>query len=645
MPEWSSGNSALGRGRTRWFRLLALGPGLLPVLVALTGCDQISPEQRIANARAFVQQGEAQLAIAELKHALQEVPEDADLRLMLGQLYLSGGDLPYADKELGRARALGLESPDLMLAQGELWLRQQRPERLLDELAPRPGWPDDAQAAALGLRARAYLSLDDLEGARRAYQAILELDPDSVDARIGLVRVAMRTGDPEASEPLLADALRVAPNHAALLGLRGDLAFRLARYPDAVDLYRKRLEAAPHDAARLALAEALIAAGELAEAAALLDRLLAERPGNGLASYLRAAAAFQAGEAEVARMHSERAAAAIPTHVPSMFLAGASSYTLGRLEAAHWHLTRVLAREPEHGPAQLLLAATNQQLVLAGSDADRWEADERLFRVDLAAVQSGDLLGTDAATAARRARAGEHSEAARLLSRAASAAPGDPSALELEGGLALLAGKPRGAARALEAALEQRPAAVLARKLALALRHAGDDAASQATLEAWLAHAPGDLETRLTLADLHLAADRPAAARHQLMKVVTVRPSGATALNNLAWALLEEGRARAARTYAERALNVAPHEPQVMDTLALVLIELGELDDAIELLRRAAWAEAADPGVEAHLAQALARRGDEEEARAILLRLLADPEALAERDQVAAEALLRDLGG
>jgi Flp pilus assembly protein TadD len=82
-----------------------------------------------------------------------------------------------------------------------------------------------------------------------------------------------------------------------------------------------------------------------------------------------------------------------------------------------------------------------------------------------------------------------------------------------------------------------------------------------------------------------------------------------------------------------------------MDTLALVLIELGELDPAIELLRRAAWAEDVDPAIEAHLAQALARRGDDEQAREILLRLLGGPAVLAARDQAAAEALLRDLGG
>jgi Flp pilus assembly protein TadD len=109
--------------------------------------------------------------------------------------------------------------------------------------------------------------------------------------------------------------------------------------------------------------------------------------------------------------------------------------------------------------------------------------------------------------------------------------------------------------------------------------------------------------------------------------------------------LLEEGRARVARPYAERAMDLAPHEPRVMDTLALVLIELGELDRAIELLRRAGWAEDVDPGIEAHLAIALARRGEPEAARDILVRLLAEPGALGERDQADAEALLRELGG
>jgi tetratricopeptide (TPR) repeat protein len=632
-------------------RIVTVGAALLLGSMALPGCDdQGAVEQRIDVARVFLQQDDAQAAIAELKRALQETPEDADLRLMLGQVYLRIGDLPYAEKELSRANALRPQSPDVVLAQGELWLRQKHEAQLLDEIAPQPDWPMSAQTAALNLRARAHLGLDDPAGAHRAYQAILDAEPDNVDARIGQIRIAMRQNDPGTSERLLADALRIAPDHATLLGLKGDLAFRLARYPDAVGTYRKQLEVAVGGGTpRLALAEALLAAGELAEAGALLDDFLANRPGNGLGHYLRAVVAYQAGDAEVARMHSERALAAIPTHVPSMFIAGASSYELGRLEAAHWNLERVLAREPDHASARLLLAATNRQLERSKADAaNAADAGETLFRVDLAVVQSGELAGADTAEegveAGRRARAGDHGGAARILARLESAAPGDASVLELGGGLAALAGRPQAAARAFEAALEQRPAPALARKLALAHWRAGDSAASETAHEAWLARSPDDLETRLSLADLYLAANRPAAARDQLMTVVTSRPTGAAGLNNLAWALLEEGRARAARVYAERALGLAPDEARVMDTLAVVLTEQGELDRAVELLQRAARAETRYPEVEAHLARALAQRGDGEAAREILLRLLDEPGTLPARDEAAAEALLRDLG-
>jgi cellulose synthase operon protein C len=126
---------------------------------------------------------------------------------------------------------------------------------------------------------------------------------------------------------------------------------------------------------------------------------------------------------------------------------------------------------------------------------------------------------------------------------------------------------------------------------------------------------------------------------------VTAKPDAVAALNNLAWVLLQEGRAAAARPFAERALRLAPDDPRVMDTLALVLSELDELDQAVELLQRATRAENAGPGLEVHLARTLARRGDAEAARTILRRVLADPQALSAPDRVDAQALLHDLSG
>ena len=637
-------------GRARLAR--ALAPGLVLALLAISACEQPSPQQRIENAKAHLHRGDTQRAIAELKRVLQEQPDDAGVRLMLGKLYLTSGNLPSAEKELGRARTLGLSSAELVAALGELWLKQGRREQLLHELQPQDGWPQDAKIAVYRLRARAAAGMHDFDGARRAYETMLQIAPDSVDARIGLVRIAMRTEGAGAGDLLLSDALHIAPGHPALLGLKGDLAFLRGAYADAATDYRRQFETTPDNvAARLALAEALIAAGDHAQADALLDAFLAERPGNGPANYLRAASAFQQGDVEAVQRHSERALDAMPTHVPSMFLLGAGSYALGRLEYARANLAKVLARQPDHAPARQLLAATDQQLALAKQNrVDPARAGERLFRVDLAAVQSvapdqNPAGATEAADAGRLARAGDHDAAAKILAELEGAAPDSPVLLELRGGLALLAGRASAAARAFEAAHHAAPAGVLARKLAFAQWQAGQRATSQATLEAWLTRSPGDLETQLTLADLHLAAGRTAAARQLLTRVIAARPDEVAALNNLAWVLLDEGQAAAARPFAERALRLAPDEPSVMDTVACVLTELGELEPAIELLQRAARVESRGPEIDVHLAQALARRGDREEARGILRQLLVDPTALAEREQAEAQALLHDLGG
>jgi tetratricopeptide (TPR) repeat protein len=159
---------------------LALAPGLMACLLAVSSCEEPSPQQRVENAQAFLERGNAQLAIAELKRVLQEQPDDADARVMLGKIYLTGGELPYAEKELERAKALGIDSAELMVTLGELWLKQGRREHLLTELNAPEDWPQDARITIHELRARAFLDLDDLAGARRAYEAILRIDPGNL---------------------------------------------------------------------------------------------------------------------------------------------------------------------------------------------------------------------------------------------------------------------------------------------------------------------------------------------------------------------------------------------------------------------------------------------------------------------------------
>ena len=417
-----------------------------------------------------------------------------------------------------------------------------------------------------------------------------------------------------------------------LLGLRGDLAFQRGAYADAAADYRRQFETAPDNvAARLALAEALIAAGDRAQANALLDAFLAERPGNGPANYLRAAAAFQEGDAEAVQEHSERAVHAMPTHVPSMFLLGAGSYALGRLEYARANFEKVLARQPIMRPRSGCSPRPISSSPWPSGTRSTCARRRALFRVDLAAVQGvapeqnwpARPEGAEAPASLARAIT---TAAAEILAELESAAPDSPALLELRGGLALLAGRPSAAAcvRGSSARAAGGRAGAQARVRAVAgrsARHQPGDARSLAGPRARRSRDPADL------ADLHLAAGRTAAARQLPDQVIAARPDEVAALNNLAWALLDEGQVAAARPFAERALRLAPDEPSVMDTLACILMELGELEPAIELLQRAARVENRGPEIQVHLAQALARRGDRDEARGIL-RASGRPERL-----------------
>ena len=260
-----------------------------------------------------------------------------------------------------------------------------------------------------------------------------------------------------------------------------------------------------------------------------------------------------------------------------------------------------------------LLAATDQQLALAAEPRDSMRAGERLFRVDLAAVQS---VAPEQNGPARPRRRRPRSPARAIMTQPSRSWPSwrapHRTAPRCSSCAADWPCSPAGhrRRRAFEAAQQARRRACW-RKLAFAQWQAGQRATSQATLEAWLARSRRSRDPA-DLADLHLAAGRTAAARQLLTRVIAARPDEVAALNNLAWVLLDEGQAAAARPFAERALRLAPDEPSVMDTLACVLTELGELEPAIELLQRAARVENRGPEIEVHLAQALARRGDRE---------------------------------
>ena len=145
---------------------------------------------------------------------------------------------------------------------------------------------------------------------------------------------------------------------------------------------------------------------------------------------------------------------------------------------------------------------------------------------------------------------------------------------------------------------------------ALGLRAHLDRKPAPGALRAAVMARPSDWRAWYYLArQLEAGADSPE-RESSYRKALALEPDAASANNDLAWLLVESGRAREALPLANRAVDLAPWNPAFVDTLATVARELGQCPQALQLARRAAEAVA-----DGELARVLARHEEETRRR------------------------------
>jgi tetratricopeptide (TPR) repeat protein len=118
-----------------------------------------------------------------------------------------------------------------------------------------------------------------------------------------------------------------------------------------------------------------------------------------------------------------------------------------------------------------------------------------------------------------------------------------------------------------------------------------DGAVKPETARAAAEGAPQDFRGWVKLSEVATdPAERETAAR----KSVALNPECARCNNQLAWVLVQSGRAKEALTYANRALDLAPWDANDVDTLAVVALQLGQCPQALALQTRATRMEIAN---------------------------------------------------
>jgi putative PEP-CTERM system TPR-repeat lipoprotein len=399
-----------------------------------------SPEARIASAEKMEQAGDRKGAAIELKNALQQSPNNAEARLMLGRIHYANSDFANAEKELRKAQSLGAQSPEveILLARTLLILRQ--PQKVVDEINTLPGAPSDANAAILALRGQALASLgkkDGMEQSLREADQLVAEHPDTLAVRTGL---AFAQGRTEEALALIDKALAKAGKRADLQLMKGDLLRALKRQDEALAAYNKVLKIDPSNLpARLAIAQNYLAKSELDKAQAELKTLQNYAPNNLMGRYLDGLIEFRRKQFDAANTKLQEVLRSAPDFVPAHLLVGAIALSQGKRESAISHLNRVLEAAPNHVLARKLLATA----MLESGQADRAQQLIADIKNDDSDVQLLALQGNIAL------RKGAFQAARQKLEKASTLAPDNQKLIRELAASRMATGDESGAVEAL----------------------------------------------------------------------------------------------------------------------------------------------------------------------------------------------------
>jgi putative PEP-CTERM system TPR-repeat lipoprotein len=522
-------------------------------------------------ASVHMNQGRHARAVALMQEALK-AKDSADYRTALGISLLQSGKTALGADELAKAYKADPKQTYAGLALVTVHLREGQLAKALavaDGLARNnPG-----NATVLTVQAYAKAQTGDHAGARSGYEKALKLDPNLLDAKLGLARIEGKTGSFDAANRRLRDMLKTHERNVNVL-------FELALLHE---LWGK-----PDEALKW-LESAAAASGQRetrADFALVAWHLRMNQPSR----------AVEAGKALLAKL---------PEDVEALLSYASAQIANGDPAGAKATLTHAGRRAAFDAPR--LVEVARQQAAVKDLPGAAYNLDKALnavpdFPPALAMMSSVNLAQGDVAAAERRAR------------QFIQANPKSAMGYNLLAEVAHARGQ---AAVALDALRKAHEADKSQASLSKLMRATFNQQGAKPALElgdAWLKRNPNDLAVRSVMAEIQVRGGDFAAARKQYEAILTQRPNHAETLNSLANVLMET-KDPGAVAMAERAYKADSQNPLLMDTAGWANHLAGNNDRALQLLREARLRAPDIADIRYHLGAVLAKVGRNAEAR------------------------------
>ena len=591
-------------------------------------------EARKLLAATQMKMGQAEKAVGTLQAATRQPGgEDAQLLAMIGAASAQAGDVRGANRYMERAVAQDPTNPALRARLGATQIALGNVAEGMDELE-KAAQQDPAGAADITLIA-AHLRAKEWDKALEAARRLQQKQPASASGYMMEGLAESGRGNFAAAKAAFEKAREVKPQDRAPVKYLAALAIQQNDFDEARRLYREFLTRVPGDVEFLLLSAQLEErAGRREEMVRFAEEAVKHNPDNKFAKLSLARVYLFANEPRKVMELLQADLQAGGADPAILEAAGRAQLALGQNDLAIVTFRELVNVQREVPQAHQYLASAYEGAGLI---------DRALASMEEALRLSNNAPALQFQYARLLARAGKLDMATKMLAELKKSHPDDPTLMDLEGSVALAAKRPNDAVGAYQRLFAVQDTNLNLAKLVQAKQQAGRGAEAVGDLETWLQKYPQDSLSRLGLADLHMALNQYEKAVPVYQEVVRQAPDNVLALNNLAWAMAQSGRAQEALPHARRAAALAPDSPAVLDTLGTTLVRAGQPAEAVAPLRKAVEKAPNVRPIEFHLAEALAKQGQRDEARQVLRRALSGKEAFPERAE--AEKLLRELGG
>lgn len=551
----------------------------IALALGISACsEQKTLEQLLASANEYSQKRDFSSAVLELKNAVRLSPKNAEARFALGNAYLEQGHYIFAEKELEKSLALGLDLSNVAPLMAQVKAKLAKYDELQMLVEKSTDIHDDDYIKVLIYAGVSALTHNEREKAQDYIGQAISISENAAYSQLGKAYLAQSEENYAQSLADIEAVLVENPNFSEALLLKAHLQFYLEDYEQAAGAFAKYIARHPLDySINYFEINSLIKANLFEQAEIKTDRLLKIFVSAPLALHYKAQLQYQKQNYKEAKNTAERAVYAGSTLPLTKLIAGISAYQLKDYEQAYNHLKPIEDFLPNTHPAQKIIALAQLQLGYSS------EAVETMMSLEGLTNEDSRFLQTSAASLAEL---GDFDSAQKLIAKADKIDPNNANILMQSGLVSISQNNAEDAIKSLEQAIELDPSLIEV-ELALGMQYlkAGDDSKAKSIANKLIAEHSDNSSGYILQGVIYTKENNIDKAIESFNKALSITPDNVASLYNLGVLLKDAKDVKPSMDYFEQVIKLVTSHKGALSNYVALAAKSKQLDHSGDFLK------------------------------------------------------------